>query len=86
MFDKDDFDKRQYIYERDVLYAFSIPALSGRGLRSYFVLRFKASRKLDFWIKYSRTRFTDRETVGSGLEEIDGNSRTIVRAQTRIRF
>ncbi|MEM1407986.1 MAG: helix-hairpin-helix domain-containing protein [Bacteroidota bacterium] len=86
LFDTDDFDNRQYIFERDVLYTFSIPALSGTGLRNYLVLRFKASSKLDFWAKYGRTIFTDRKTVGSGLEEIDGNSRTVLRVQTRIKF
>jgi len=28
-------DSRLYLYERDVLYGFSIPALYGKGIRSY---------------------------------------------------
>ncbi len=86
LFDTDNFDNRQYIFERDVLYSFSIPALSGRGTRQYLVLQYKASRKLDFWLKYARTHFRDRDAIGSGLEQIDGNQRTLVRFQTRIRI
>ncbi|MEM6524780.1 MAG: helix-hairpin-helix domain-containing protein [Bacteroidota bacterium] len=85
-FDTENFDNRQYIYERDVLYAFSIPALSGRGVRSYLVMRFKASQKLDFWFKYARSAFSDRKTIGSGLEEIDDSKRTTIKIQSRIRF
>lgn len=86
LFDTENFDNRQYIYERDVLYAFSIPALSGRGLRSYLVVKCKVNRNLDFWFKYARSSFSDRKTVGSGLEEIDDNKRTIIRVQSRIKF
>ena len=86
LFDTDNFDNSQYIYERDVLYAFSIPSLNGRGIRNYLVLRFKASQKLDFWMKYSRSSFVDRKVIGSGLEEIDDNKRTVLRIQSRIRF
>ena len=86
LFDTDDFDNRQYIFERDVLYAFSIPALSGQGTRKYLLVQYKANRRLDFWVKYARTSFRDREAVGSGLEEIQGSKRTVIRIQTRIKI
>ncbi|MCG8386866.1 MAG: helix-hairpin-helix domain-containing protein [Cytophagales bacterium] len=86
LFDTDDFDNRQYIFERDVLYAFSIPALSGRGTRQYLLLQYRANRKLDFWLKYARTSARDRDVVGSGLEEIQGGKRTVIRFQTRIKI
>ncbi len=81
-----DFNNRQYVYERDVLYAFSIPAYQGKGLRSYLLLQYKFNRALSFWARIARTRFTDRETVSSGLEAIEGNAKTDVKFQCRVRF
>jgi len=86
IFDTDDFDTRQYAYEKDVLYAFSIPAYYGEGIRNYLLIKWKASRKLDFWARYAVTRWYDRDTIGSGLEEIEGNRRSEIKLQLRCRF
>ncbi len=85
LFDTDNFDNRQYLYESDVLYAFSIPALSGRGSRVYGVLRYAINRHLDVWLRAARTLQRDETTIGSGLEEIQGPRRTDVRVQVRWR-
>ncbi len=85
LFDTDDFNNRQYMYESDVLYAFSIPALSGRGSRAYAVLRYGINRHLDIWLRAARTLQRDQTTIGSGLEEIQGARRTDVRVQVRWR-
>ena len=76
LFDTDDFNNRQYTYERDVLHAFSIPFYSGQGIRNYVLLRYKASGDLDFWLRYARTRYRNTDSMGSGLEEILGNTKT----------
>ncbi|MDN4164892.1 helix-hairpin-helix domain-containing protein [Cytophagales bacterium LB-30] len=86
MFDTEDYENRQYVYERDVLYGFSIPAYSGLGTRSYLVLQYNASRKLSFWARISRFNYLDRETVGSGLEETQGRFRTDIKLQVRYKF
>ncbi len=86
IFETDDFNNRQYVYENDVLYAFSIPAYNGIGARSYVVIRYNATRKIDFWLKWARTRYIDRMSIGSGLEQINGNKKSDLRLQTRIRF
>jgi Helix-hairpin-helix motif len=85
LFDTDDYDNRQYAYESDVLYAFSIPALSGRGSRAYTVLRYSINRHLDLWLRAARTLYRGQTTVGSGLEEIQGPRRTDLRVQLRWR-
>lgn len=85
LFDTDDFDNRQYLYESDVLYAFSIPALSGRGSRAYAMLRYSPTRRIDVWLRAARTLQRDATTIGSGLEEIQGPRRTEVRVQVRWR-
>lgn len=85
-FEVDDFDNRQYVYERNVLYAFAIPAYFGAGVRNYSLIQYNASRRLTLWLRYARTRYTDRNVIGTGLETIDGNTRTDVVAQVRYKF
>lgn len=86
VFQTDDFETRQYVYEKDVLYAFSFPAYFGRGTRYYAMVRYSASRRLDFWIRWSRTTYRDRDEIGSGLELIEGNTRSDIKVQLRYRF
>ncbi|WP_162428767.1 ComEA family DNA-binding protein [Pontibacter pudoricolor] len=86
IFDTDSYDTRQYVYERDVLYAFSIPALSGRGTRVYALLQFQLVRDLDVWVKYGITNYRNVDTIGSGLETIVGSRRSDVKAQVRYKF
>jgi hypothetical protein len=61
LFDTDDYDNRQYSYEKDVIYSFSIPALFGRGSRTYIMAQLNIIRNLDLWIKYSKTRYSDKK-------------------------
>lgn len=46
LFDTDDFNNRQYIYEKNVLYSFSIPFYQGRGTRFYLISNFKLNRNI----------------------------------------
>lgn len=85
-FSTDNYDSRQYAYERDVLYAFSIPAYFYRGLRHYLLLQYQINRHLDVWLRWSQTRHANRETVGSDLDEIAGPHKSEVRLQARWRF
>ncbi|WP_242927805.1 helix-hairpin-helix domain-containing protein [Pontibacter vulgaris] len=86
LFDTDDYENRQYVYERDVLYAFSVPALSGKGTRFYTLLQFKPLRRVDVWVKYGLTHFRNQDTIGSGLETIEGPRRSDLKAQVRYQF
>ncbi|MCC9136705.1 helix-hairpin-helix domain-containing protein [Pontibacter silvestris] len=86
IFDTDSYDTRQYVYERDVLYAFSIPAFSGRGTRLYTLLQFRPLPDLDIWIKYGLTHYRNQSSIGSGLETIEGARRSDVKVQVRYKF
>ncbi|MBC5993640.1 hypothetical protein [Pontibacter cellulosilyticus] len=86
IFDTDSYDTRQYVYERDVLYAFSIPAFSGKGTRVYALLQFSLFRNMDVWVKYGLTHYRNQDTIGSGLETIEGSRRSDVKAQLRYKF
>jgi hypothetical protein len=84
LFDTDDYDTRQYAYEQDVLYAFSIPALYGQGTRYYALAEYKINRRLTLWLRFANTRYRNQKTVGSGLDEISGSERSDVKAQLRV--
>lgn len=86
LFDTDTYDERIYAYENDVLYAFSVPAYYYKGSRAYMLLRYQASRKLDFWLRIGQTWYANTSSIGSGLDEITGNTRTEIKAQVRIKF
>ena len=85
-FDTDNYDTRIYAYENDVLYAFSVPAYSGTGLRYYFNLSYKINRNFSVWLRFSQTYFTDRDVISSGLAEIDGRTRSEIKVQLRAKF
>ncbi len=86
IFDTEGAQNRQYAYERDVLFAFSIPAYGGRGIRNYLLLQYKWSRNIDFWARFAQTTFFDRNQIGTGLETIEGNQRTDIKFQVRYRL
>ncbi|MEQ8423131.1 MAG: helix-hairpin-helix domain-containing protein [Cyclobacteriaceae bacterium] len=86
LFDTDDYDNRQYAYEKDVWLAYSFPAYNGVGVRNYVLLQYALTRNIDIWARWSRIQFEDRETIGSGSETIDGNTMNDVKFQARIRF
>lgn len=85
LFDTDDYDNRQYVYEKDVWMATSLPAYDGSGIRNYVLIHYALSRHLDCWVRWARTWYSDREVIGSGSEEIAGNARNDIKFQLRIR-
>ncbi|QOI98480.1 MAG: helix-hairpin-helix domain-containing protein [Flammeovirgaceae bacterium] len=86
LFDTDDYDNRQYVYERDVWLAYSLPAYSGIGIRSYILAEYGLSRRLSIWLRWARTTYTHQEVIGSGADAITGNKRNDLRMQVRFRF
>lgn len=72
-FDARAYEARVFAYERDVLYSFRVPALSGRGERSYVLVRWSLAAGFRVEAKYGVTRYADRDTVGSGLDAVEGN-------------
>ncbi|MEL6673783.1 MAG: helix-hairpin-helix domain-containing protein [Bacteroidota bacterium] len=100
VFDAQDFDARIYAYENDILGFFSIPPYQGKGSRFYLILNWKASKQIEFWARVAQTRFQnvcgfyplsgglseERCFVGSGLSQIQGENRTEVKLQVRIKI
>lgn len=86
LFHTDGFDSRIYAYENDVLYAFSFPFYSDKGSRIYLLARYRLNRNIDLYARLAQTRYTNRNEIGSGLDLIEGNTRTEIKAQVRFRF
>lgn len=85
-FNTDSFDSRIYAYENDVLYAYSVPAYFYKGNRFYLVIRVKASRFLDIWVRYGSWIYHNKNTIGNGLDEIDGNVKSEIKIQARVKL
>ena len=86
VFDTDSYDSRIYAYESDILYAFSIPAYYSKGTRTYFNLKYSLTNFMDIWLKYSQTYYSDKDVISSGLNQINGNTKSEIKAQVRIKF
>ncbi len=86
LFGTDDYDSRQYVYERDVLYAFSFPAYYDRGIRHYLLVQYNASKHVDLWLRWARTTITNQPTLGSDLDETTVPHKSEIKVQARWRF
>ncbi len=86
LFNTQSYDSRVYAYENDLLYTYSIPAYHGKGFRAYLNFSYTISKNLSLWCKLSNTHWTDRESISSGNNEIDGKNLTEVKFQARLKF
>lgn len=82
-FDTDGFAARIYAYEQDLLYSFSVPVFFDRGRRSYIMIQYDPLPTLTLEAKYGITRYDNRSTVGSGLNQVQGSRRREIRVQVR---
>ena len=83
-FDAMNYENRFYSYEKDVLYAFSIPMYYGRGSRYYLNVQYDLNAQFSFWVKIAQTVYADdRESISSGNETIQGNRKTDLRMMVR---
>jgi hypothetical protein len=85
-FHTDGWESRIYTYENDILYSYSIPALSGKGIRAYIMLRYHPKQNLYVWFRYATTIYSDRELIGSGPTQINGNQKSDAGLQVMIKF
>jgi hypothetical protein len=86
VFDTDGYESRIYTYEHDLLYSFSVPVLYGRGQRSYVLFQYEPVSSLTIEAKYGVTWYPHRKTIGSGLNETEGNRSRELRFQLRWQY
>jgi hypothetical protein len=85
-FNTDSTDSRIYSFESDVLYSYSVPQFAGKGFRYYLNLNLDIGKKMSIWLRWAQTIYTNKNTIGSGLDEIAGNKRSEIKLQTMYRF
>ncbi|MEM6380464.1 MAG: helix-hairpin-helix domain-containing protein, partial [Bacteroidota bacterium] len=86
LFDTDGFNVRFYHFENDLLYAFSIPSYYNEGTRFYLNLRYRGIRNLTLEARFAQTYWSNQDSFGSGLQEIQGSTRSEVKAQIQYKF
>jgi len=74
LFDTDSYNSRLYQFESDLYGVMSNKALYGKGSRWYTVVRWKWTKLSAISLKYATTYFVNRQTIGSGYEQIDSNT------------
>ncbi len=86
LFDTDDYDNRQFVFENDVWLAYTFPAWYGKGIRSYLLAEYKLLKALTLWLRIAHTTYADRTETGSGADRINGPQRTDIRLQLKLSF
>lgn len=85
-FHTDDFASRIYIYERRPLYSFSFPSFYGIGLHYALFARAELSPNLALILQSSTTSYFDRDKISSGLQQINGSTKSDLELQMRWKF
>ena len=85
-FQTDDYASRITLYEKGLLYSFSMPSFYGKGERFALNVRYELNEHLIFQGKYACTHYRDREIISSGLEQINGNLKSDLYFQLRFKF
>lgn len=85
-FNTQSYDSRIYSSERQLPHNFAFPMFYGQGLHFALVTRANVGRWLQIDAKGSFTRYFDRNSIGSGLQQVNGPSLTDLSLQVRWRF
>ena len=85
-FQTDDYASRISMYEKGLLYSFNIPSFYGKGERYTFNARYEWNNRIVIQAKYAMTHYRDREVISSGLEQIEGNMKSDLYLQLRLKF
>jgi len=87
LFETDSYDARLYAFETDVPGSYSIPSYYYRGSRFYLMLDYNITRKIEVWLRYSQTLYDNQNVISAGsLTEINGNTKSEVRAEIKFKF
>ncbi len=81
--DAENYDNRAYVFEKDVLMGYALPAYYGKGSRAYLVLHGRLLKHLGYWIKYGYYIYPFMDMTGTGSEETKGNIRSEIKIQLR---
>ncbi len=74
-FNTDDYDNAFYVYEYGLPLNYSSSQLYDKGIRSYIILRYDFTPNIFLTARYSITRYSDKTTIHSSNDKIEGNKK-----------
>jgi hypothetical protein len=80
-FNTRDYSARVYAYEQDLTAGYSFSPLYWQGYRTYLMFRYDVSPSLSCRLRLSQTGYFHHDTIGSGYDEIDANTRSEIKIQ-----
>ncbi|SEA68033.1 ComEA family DNA-binding protein [Pedobacter hartonius] len=80
------YENRIYAYEDDVLYGAGSGLYNGRGIRTFLNISYRLSGRLRAWARHAVSWYPEKEKTGSGLDEINGNTKPEIKLQLRYQF
>lgn len=85
-FDVDDYEARLYAVESDFIYQSNSVVYQNEGYRCYLVVKYEVNKYWNIGFKYGLTAYSDRDTFGSGYDQIEANHRQQWRIQLRLKW
>lgn len=85
-FDTDNSSVTVGSYEKTPMYVYYRPSFYGRGVRLALSLRYDVTTNLMLSLKLASVSYFDRDTIGTGLEEIAGQHKTDMTLLFRWKF
>ena len=85
-FHTDSYSSRVYAYEPGMRYSYGMKAFYYHGMRAVLCASVPIVARLDITAKIASTKYFDRETIGTGLDEILQDHREDLQLQMRWRF
>ncbi|NUM32545.1 MAG: helix-hairpin-helix domain-containing protein [Bacteroidetes bacterium] len=73
LFNSTDYSSGIYAMENDLLHTWSVPKFYDSGAKFYILLKVKF-KKINVQYKYSYIKYYNKQTIGSGLSEINSNN------------
>jgi predicted porin len=86
LFSIDDYDARIYSYEDNLPYTFTVPLYQNSGSRFYLMAKYQVTKKIKLFARYAQTKYNNINSIGSGLEQISGNTQSDLSMQLHLSF
>lgn len=81
-YEVEDYNARQYAYEPDVAYSFSIPAYAGKAVQPMLLIKYNLYKNIDWWFKITLTK----PLASNAVESITSSVKSIYSGTWQVRF
>lgn len=85
-FDTDSYQSRIYVYERQLQHEFYFPTYYGRGMRLAMSSRVDVGSRFRLALRIGHTKYFDRQSIGSALQQINHSYQTDLDLQLRVKL